>query len=74
MASTRNQILGPQVRQSSKGLMATTTANVGSSTYVRMKSSIAELSLSKLCVGLGGGGEFCLNIFNKADVTHCTLI
>lgn len=54
--------------------MATTTANVGSSTYSRMKSSIAELSLSKSCIGLGGGGGFCVNVFNKADVTHCTLI
>lgn len=54
--------------------MATTTANAGSSTYVRMKSSVAELSPSKSYVGLGVGGGSCVNIFNRADVTHCTLV
>lgn len=73
MASIRNDILGAEVRHSSKGLMATTTANVGSSTYVRMKSTIAALSHSKPHVVLGGGREFCVNICSKADVTHCTL-
>lgn len=63
MASTRNQTLGSKIRWSSKGLISSTTANVGSSAHVRMKSSIAELSLSKPCVGLGGGGEFCVNGF-----------